>query len=153
MIGCVKQLAYLAGLFETRQMRAYDEDFDLLCYPDCQRETVCFDYSYYEGAKYEKVIINCQTGYIHNGNIGFKQFSAAVRALAMLAESYSNPYFCCDNRVESKEMRWLSYVLDRPLTLPCHTTVWDFYEQYMLNNGDDMKSSAMDIIIRAIHVE
>ena len=93
MIGCVKQLAYLAGLFETRQMRAYDEDFDLLCYPDCQRETVCFDYSYYEGAKYEKVIINCQTGYIHNGNIGFKQFSAAVRALAMLAESYSNPYF------------------------------------------------------------
>ena len=147
MIECVKRVADLAGLFETRQMRAYDEDFVLLRYPDCQKETVCFDYSYYEGAQYEKVTVNCRTGDIQSGYTGLKQFSAAVRALAMLAESYSNPYFCCDNRVESKEMRWLSYVLDRPLTLPCHTTVWDFYEQYMLNNGDDMKSSAMDIII------
>ena len=54
MIGCVKRVADLAGLFETRQMRAYDEDFVLLRYPDCQKETVCFDYSYYEGAQYEK---------------------------------------------------------------------------------------------------
>ena len=144
MIGCVKQLAYLAGLFETRQMRAYDEDFDLLCYPDCQRETVCFDYSYYEGAKYEKVIINCQTGYIHNGNIGFKQFSAAVRALAMLFESYSNSYFCCDNHFGSKEMRWLSYALNMPITLSCHTTVWDAYEEYIQHIDENPKISAME---------
>ena len=144
MIGCVKQLTYLAGLFETRQMRAYDEDFDLLCYPDCQREIVCFDYSYYEGAKYEKVTINCQTGYIHSGNIGFNQFSAAVRALAMLFESYSNSYFCCDNHFGSKEMRWLSYALEMPITLPCHATIWDDYEDYMQHIDDDSKISSMD---------
>ena len=146
MIGCVKRVADLAGLFETRQMRAYDEDFDLLCYPDCQGEIVCFDYSYYEGAKYEKVTINCQTGYIHSGNIGFNQFSAAVQALAMLVESCSNPYFCCDNRFGLKEIRWLGYVLGGQFTLKLRKSLWDFYEQYMLNNGDDMKSSAMDIV-------
>ena len=144
MIGCVKQLTYLAGLFETRQMRAYDEDFDLLCYPDCQREIVCFDYSYYEGAKYEKVTINCQTGYIHSGNIGFNQFSAAVRALAMLFESYSNSYFCCDNHFGSKEMRWLSYALEMPITLPCHATIWDDYEDYMQHIDENSKISAME---------
>ena len=56
MIECVKRVANIAGLFETRHMRAYDEDFDLLCYPDCQKETVCFDYSYFEGAQYEKIL-------------------------------------------------------------------------------------------------
>ena len=144
MNGCVKRVADIAGLFETRHMRAYDEDFDLLCYPDCQKETVCFDYSYFEGAQYEKVTVNCRTGDIQSGYTGLKQFSAAVRALAMLAESYSNPYFCCDNRVESKEMRWLSYVLDRPLTLPCYTTVWDAYERFVRDNGVNKTLSAMD---------
>ena len=67
MIGCVKRVADLAGLFETRQMRAYDEDFVLLRYPDCQKETVCFDYSYYEGEQYEKITVNCRTGDIHSG--------------------------------------------------------------------------------------
>lgn len=144
MIGCVKRVADMAGLFETRHMRAYDEDFDLLCCPDCQRETVCFNYSFFEGIQYETVTVNCRTGDIHSGYTGLKQFSAAVRALAMLAESYSNSFFCNDNWVGSKEMRWLSYVLDRPLTLPCHTTVWDVYEQYMQHIENNAKISAME---------
>ena len=144
MIGCVKRVADLAGLFETRQMRAYDEDFVLLRYPDCQKETVCFDYSYYEGAQYEKVTVNCRTGDIQSGYTGLKQFSAAVRALAMLFESYSNSYFCCDNHFGSKEMRWLSYALEMPITLPCHATIWDDYEDYMQHIDDDSKISSMD---------
>ena len=144
MIECVKRVANIAGLFETRHMRAYDEDFDLLCYPDCQKETVCFDYSYFEGAQYEKITVNCRTGDIHSGYTGFKQFGAAVRALAVLAKSYSNSFFCNDNWVGSKEMRWLSYVLDMPNTLPCHTTIWDDYEDYMQHIDDDSKISSMD---------
>ena len=144
MIECVKRVANIAGLFETRHMRAYDEDFDLLCYPDCQKETVCFDYSYFEGAQYEKITVNCRTGDIHSGYTGFKQFGAAVRALAVLAKSYSNSFFCNDNWVGSKEMRWLSYVLDKPLTLPCHTTIWDVYEDYMQHIDENSKISAMD---------
>ena len=144
MIECVKRVANIAGLFETRHMRAYDEDFDLLCYPDCQKETVCFDYSYFEGAQYEKITVNCRTGDIHSGYTGFKQFGAAVRALAVLAKSYSNSFFCNDNWVGSKEMRWLSYVLDKPLTLPCHTTIWDVYERYVRDNGVNKTLSAMD---------
>ena len=144
MIGCVKRVADLAGLFETRQMRAYDEDFVLLRYPDCQKETVCFDYSYYEGAQYEKVTVNCRTGDIQSGYTGLKQFSAAVRALAMLFESYSNSYFCCDNHFGSKEMRWLSYALEMPITLPCHATIWDDYEDYMQHIDENSKISAME---------
>ena len=146
MIECVKRVANIAGLFETRHMRAYDEDFDLLCYPDCQKETVCFDYSYFEGAQYEKITVNCRTGDIHSGYTGFKQFGAAVRALAVLAKSYSNSFFCNDNWVGSKEMRWLSYVLDKPLTLPCHTTIWDVYERYVRDNGVNQTISAMDFL-------
>ena len=144
MIECVKRVANIAGLFETRHMRAYDEDFDLLCYPDCQKETVCFDYSYFEGAQYEKITVNCRTGDIHSGYTGFKQFGAAVRALAVLAKSYSNSFFCNDNQSGLKEMRWLSYVLDKPLTLPCHTTIWDVYERYVRDNGVNKTLSAMD---------
>ena len=144
MIECVKRVANIAGLFETRHMRAYDEDFDLLCYPDCQKETVCFDYSYFEGAQYEKITVNCRTGDIHSGYTGFKQFGAAVRALAVLAKSYSNSFFCNDNQSGLKEMRWLSYVLDKPLTLPCHTTIWDVYEDYMQHIDENSKISAMD---------
>ena len=144
MIECVKRVANIAGLFETRHMRAYDEDFVLLRYPDCQKETVCFDYSYYEGAQYEKITVNCRTGDIHSGYTGFKQFGAAVRALAMLFESYSNSYFCCDNHFGSKEMRWLSYALEMPITLPCHATIWDDYEDYMQHIDDDSKISSMD---------
>ena len=144
MTECVKRVANIAGLFETRHMRAYDEDFDLLCYPDCQKETVCFDYSYFEGAQYEKITVNCRTGDIHSGYTGFKQFGAAVRALAVLAKSYSNSFFCNDNQSGLKEMRWLSYVLDKPLTLPCHTTIWDVYERYVRDNGVNKTLSAMD---------
>lgn len=144
MIECVKRVANIAGLFETRHMRAYDEDFDLLCYPDCQKETVCFDYSYFEGAQYEKITVNCRTGDIHSGYTGFKQFGAAVRALAVLAKSYSNSFFCNDNQSGLKEMRWLSYVLDKPLTLPCHTTIWDVYEDYMQHIDENSKISAME---------
>ena len=146
MIECVKRVANIAGLFETRHMRAYDEDFDLLCYPDCQKETVCFDYSYFEGAQYEKITVNCRTGDIHSGYTGFKQFGAAVRALAVLAKSYSNSFFCNDNQSGLKEMRWLSYVLDKPLTLPCHTTIWDVYERYVRDNGVNQTISAMDFL-------
>ena len=146
MIECVKRVANIAGLFETRHMRAYDEDFDLLCYPDCQKETVCFDYSYFEGAQYEKITVNCRTGDIHSGYTGFKQFGAAVRALAVLAKSYSNSFFCNDNQSGFKEMRWLSYVLDKPLTLPCHTTIWDVYERYVRDNGVNQTISAMDFL-------
>ena len=146
MTECVKRVANIAGLFETRHMRAYDEDFDLLCYPDCQKETVCFDYSYFEGAQYEKITVNCRTGDIHSGYTGFKQFGAAVRALAVLAESYSNSFFCNDNQSGLKEMRWLSYVLDKPLTLPCHTTIWDVYERYVRDNGVNQTISAMDFL-------
>lgn len=146
MTECVKRVANIAGLFETRHMRAYDEDFDLLCYPDCQKETVCFDYSYFEGAQYEKITVNCRTGDIHSGYTGFKQFGAAVRALAVLAKSYSNSFFCNDNQSGLKEMRWLSYVLDKPLTLPCHTTIWDVYERYVRDNGVNQTISAMDFL-------
>ena len=146
MTECVKRVANIAGLFETRHMRAYDEDFDLLCYPDCQKETVCFDYSYFEGAQYEKITVNCRTGVIHSGYTGFKQFGAAVRALAVLAKSYSNSFFCNDNQSGLKEMRWLSYVLDKPLTLPCHTTIWDVYERYVRDNGVNQTISAMDFL-------
>ena len=144
MIGCVKRVADQAGLFKIRHMKAYNEDFDLLCYPDCQKETVCFDYSYFEGAQYEKITVNCRTGDIHSGYTGFKQFGAAVRALAVLAKSYSNSFFCNDNWVGSKEMRWLSYVLDMPNTLPCHTTIWDDYEDYMQHIENNAKISAME---------
>ena len=142
----VRQVADQAGLFAIRHMRVYDQEFDLLCFPKDQ-EDVCFDYSYFENLLHEKDTIDAETRRIQSNIITSGPFGAAVQALSMLAESYSNTYFCCDNRVGLKEMRWLCYVLDRPIILPCHTTVWDFYEQYMLNNGDDMKSSAMDIII------
>ena len=120
MIGCVKRVADLAGLFETRQMRAYDEDFVLLRYPDCQKETVCFDYSYYEGAQYEKVTVNCRTGDIQSGYTGLKQFSAAVRALAMLFESYSNSYFAVIIILGQK--RCAGSVMHSKCLLHCHVT-------------------------------
>ena len=140
----VRQVADQAGLLAIRHMRAYDEEFDLLCFPVDDGCSCIFDYSYFEDAVYDKVVIDVKTGEIHSSNLGFGQFGAAVRALAMLAESYSNPYYCCDNRFESKEMRWLSYVLDRPLTLPCHTTVWDVYERFVRDNGVNKTLSAMD---------
>ena len=140
----IKRVTDQAGLFAIRQMRVYDETFDLLCSPESSAEIISFDYSYFENVEHDKVTIDLKTGNINIGNTGFTQFGSAVQALYILIELYS------DNRSETlseEKLRWLSYALDRPIILPCHTTVWDFYEQYMLNNGDDMKSSAMDIII------
>ena len=62
----------------------------------------------------------------------------------MLFESYSNSYFCCDNHFGSKEMRWLSYALEMPITLPCHATIWDDYEDYMQHIDENSKISAME---------
>ena len=140
----IKRVADQAGLFAIRQMRVYDEGFDLLCSPESSAEIISFDYSYFEDIEHDKVTIDFKTGNINIGNTGFAQFGVAVQALSMLAESYSNSFFCNDNRVGSKEMHWLSCVLRRPLTLPCHTTVWDAYEEYIQHIDENSKISSME---------
>ena len=138
----IKRVTDQAGLFAIRQMRVYDEAFDILCSPESSAEIISFDYSYFENMEHDKVTIDLKTGSINIGNTGFAQFGVAVQALYMLVESYS------DNRSETlseEKLRWLSYVLDRPLTLPCHTTVWDVYEQYMQHIENNAKISAMEL--------
>ena len=132
-----------AGLFAIRHMRVYDQEFDLLYFPKDQ-EDACFDYSYFENLLHEKDTIDAETRRIQSNNITSGPFGAAVQALSMLAESYSNSFFCNDNRVGSKEMHWLSCVLCRPLTLPCHTTVWDAYEEYIQHIDENSKISSME---------
>ena len=138
----IKRVTDQAGLFAIRQMRVYDEAFDILCSPESSAEIISFDYSYFENMEHDKVTIDLKTGSINIGNTGFAQFGVAVQALYMLVESYS------DNRSETlseEKLRWLSYVLDRPLTLPCHTTVWDVYEQYMQHIENNAKISCKNI--------
>lgn len=137
----IKRVTDQAGLFAIRQMRVYDETFDLLCSPESSAEIISFDYSYFEKVGHDKVTIDFKTGNINIGNTGFAQFGVAVQALYMLVELYS------DNRSEAlseEKLRWLSCVLRRPLTLPCHATIWDDYEDYMQHIENNAKISAME---------
>ena len=137
----IKRVTDQAGLFAIRQMRVYDETFDLLCSPESSAEIISFDYSYFENVGHDKVTIDLKPGNINIGNTGFTQFGSAVQALYILIELYS------DNRSETlseEKLRWLSCVLRRPLTLTCHTTVWDAYEEYIQHIDENAKISAMD---------
>lgn len=137
-----------AGLFAIRHMRAYDQEFDLLCFPKDQEEDFCFDYSYFENLLHEEAKIDVETGRIQSYYIGSGQFEMAVQALYFLAELYSDSNFCFDNTVgmyPEDTLRWISYVLHRPVTSALRNNLWDYYEQYMKDNNA-AKSSAMDII-------
>ena len=84
----VRQVADQAGLLAIRHMRAYDEEFDLLCFPVDDGCSCIFDYSYFEDAVYDKVVIDVKTGEIHSSNLGFGKFGEAVQALYMLSGLY-----------------------------------------------------------------
>ena len=143
----IKRVTDQAGLFVIRQMRVYDETFDLLCSPESSAEIISFDYSYFENVGHDKVTIDFKTGNINIGNTGFAQFESAVQALSILVESYSELYCYTDNRsglCQNEKLRWLSQILCRPITLPCHSTIWDVYEQFVRYNGVNNTLSAMD---------
>ena len=143
----IKRVADQAGLFAIRQMRVYDETFDLLCSPESSAEIISFDYSYFENVGHDKVTIDFKTGNINIGNTGFAQFESAVQALSILVESYSELYCYTDNRsglCQNEKLRWLSQILCRPITLPCHSTIWDVYERFVRYNGVNNTLSAMD---------
>ena len=143
----IKRVTDQAGLFAIRQMRVYDETFDLLCSPESSAEIISFDYSYFENVGHDKVTIDFKTGNINIGNTGFAQFESAVQALSILVESYSELYCYTDNRsglCQNEKLRWLSQILCRPITLPCHSTIWDVYEQFVRYNGVNNTLSAMD---------
>ena len=143
----VRQVADQAGLLAIRHMRAYDEEFDLLCFPVDDGCSCIFDYSYFEDAVYDKVVIDVKTGNIHIGNTGFGQFGMAVQALCLLAESYSEKNYYTDNRFslsQNEKLRWLGYVLHRSVKSEQLNNLWEYYEQYILDNGEDAKLSAMD---------
>ena len=143
----VRQVADQAGLLAIRHMRAYDEEFDLLCFPVDDGCSCIFDYSYFEDAVYDKVVIDVKTGNIHIGNTGFGQFGMAVQALCLLAGSYSEKNYYTDNRFslsQNEKLRWLGYVLHRSVKSEQLNNLWDYYEQYILDNGEDAKLSAMD---------
>lgn len=143
----VRQVADQAGLLAIRHMRAYDEEFDLLCFPVDDGCSCIFDYSYFEDAVYDKVVIDVKTGNIHIGNTGFGQFGMAVQALCLLAGSYSEKNYYTDNRFslsQKEKLRWLGYVLHRSVKSEQLNNLWEYYEQYILDNGEDAKLSAMD---------
>ena len=143
----VRQVADQAGLLAIRHMRAYDEEFDLLCFPVDDGCSCIFDYSYFEDVVYDKVVIDVKTGNIHIGNTGFGQFGMAVQALCLLAESYSEKNYYTDNRFslsQKEKLRWLGYVLHRSVKSEQLNNLWEYYEQYILDNGEDAKLSAMD---------
>ena len=143
----VRQVADQAGLLAIRHMRAYDEEFDLLCFPVDDGCSCIFDYSYFEDAVYDKVVIDVKTGNIHIGNTGFGQFGMAVQALCLLAESYSEKNYYTDNRFslsQNEKLRWLGYVLHRSVKSEQLNNLWEYYELYILDNGEDAKLSAMD---------
>ena len=131
----VRQVADQAGLLAIRHMRAYDEEFDLLCFPVDDGCSCIFDYSYFEDAVYDKVVIDVKTGNIHIGNTGFGQFGMAVQALCLLAESYSEKNYYTDNRFslsQNEKLRWLGYVLHRSVKSEQLNNLWEYYEQYIL---------------------
>ena len=136
-----------AGLFATRHMRVYGEEFDLLCVSDYQKDTLTIDYSYFENEVHEKVTIDFDTGGIQSDFIGSGQFGVAVQALSMLAELYCETLcisYNCDEIVQSDKLRWLSHVLHRTLILQCYNKIWDVYERFMCDNADNARLSAMD---------
>ena len=137
----VRQVADQAGLLAIRHMRAYDEEFDLLCFP------FIFNYSYFEDAVHDKVTIDVKTGEIHSSNLGFGKFGEAVQALYMLSGLYCE-MLClsdnCDEIIPFDKLRWLSYVLCRTITLQYHITIWDVYERFVRDNGVNKTLSAMD---------
>ena len=136
-----------AGLFATRHMRVYGEEFDLLCVSDYQKDTLTIDYSYFENEVHEKVTIDFDTGGIQSDFIGSGQFGVAVQALSMLAELYCETLcisYNCDEIVQSDKLRWLSHVLHRTLILQCYNKIWDVYERFMCDNADNARLSATD---------
>ena len=143
----VRQVADQAGLLAIRHMRAYDEEFDLLCFPVDDGCSCIFDYSYFEDAVYDKVVIDVKTGEIHSSNLGFGKFGEAVQALYMLSGLYCE-MLClsdnCDEIIPFDKLRWLSYVLCRTITLQYHITIWDVYERFVRDNGVNKTLSAMD---------
>ena len=144
----VRQVADQAGLLAIRHMRAYDEEFDLLCFPVEDGCSYIFDYSYFEDAVYDKVVIDVKTEDIHSGNPGFAQFGAAVQALNLLVESYSDTFCYTDNRVGMIPLQtfdWLNNVLGRQVTLQRRGCLWDDYEAFMQNIDNDVKISSMDL--------
>lgn len=136
-----------AGLFATRHMRVYGEEFDLLCFPGDNGGGFIFNYSYFEDAVHDKVTIDVKTGKIHSSNIGFGKFGEAVQALYMLSGLYCE-MLClsdnCDEIVQSDKLRWLSHVLHRTIILQCYNKIWDVYERFMCDNADNARLSAMD---------
>ena len=143
----VRQVADQAGLLAIRHMRAYDEEFDLLCFPGDKGGGFIFNYSYFEDAVHDKVTIDVKTGEIHSSNLGFGKFGEAVQALYMLSGLYCE-MLClsdnCDEIIPFVKLRWLSYVLCRTITLQYHITIWDVYERFVRDNGVNKTLSAMD---------
>ena len=143
----VRQVADQAGLLAIRHMRAYDEEFDLLCFPGDNGGGFIFNYSYFEDAVHDKVTIDVKTGEIHSSNLGFGKFGEAVQALYMLSGLYCE-MLClsdnCDEIIPFDKLRWLSYVLCRTITLQYHITIWDVYERFVRDNGVNKTLSAMD---------
>ena len=136
-----------AGLFSTRHMRVYGEEFDLLCVSDYQKDTLTIDYSYFENEVHEKVTIDIETGGIQSDYIGSGQFGAALQALSLLAELYCETLcisYNCDEIIQSDKLRWLSYVLHRTIILQCYNKIWDVYERLMCDNANKARLSAMD---------
>ena len=143
----VKKVSGQAGLFAIRHMREYGEEFDLLCFPGDNGGGFFFDYSYFEDAVHEKVMIDVKTGEIHSSNMGFGKFGEAVQALSVLSGLYCEMLCLSDNSdeiISSDKLRWLSYVLCRTITLQYHITIWDVYEQFVRYNGVNNTLSAMD---------
>ena len=143
----VKKVSGQAGLFAIRHMREYGEEFDLLCFPGDNGGGFFFDYSYFEDAVHEKVMIDVKTGEIHSSNLGFGQFGAAVQALNLLVESYSDTFCYTDNRVgmiPSQTFDWLNNVLGRQVTSQRRGCLWDDYEVFMQNIDNGVKLSSMD---------
>ena len=143
----VKKVSGQAGLFAIRHMREYGEEFDLLCFPGDNGGGFFFDYSYFEDAVHEKVMIDVKTGEIHSSNLGFGQFGAALQALNLLVESYSDTFCYTDNRVgmiPSQTFDWLNNVLGRQVTSQRRGCLWDDYEVFMQNIDNGVKLSSMD---------
>ena len=132
-----------AGLFAIRHMRVYDQEFDLLCFPVNNERSFIFDYSYFEDAQHERVTIDLNSGGMHSSNTESCPFGVAVQALYLVAESYSET--CSHLDISPIEiLRWLSYVLHRPVITVCRGHLWDVYEQFMCDHDVNTKLSAMD---------
>ena len=139
----VRQVVDKAGLFAVRHMRVYNDEFDLLCFPVNNERSFIFDYSYFEDAQHERVTIDLNSGEIHSSNTESCPFGVAVQALYLLADSYSETCYhfdSCSNDI----LRWLSYVLHRPVISECGGYLWDVYEQFMCDHDVNTKLSAMD---------